>query len=285
MAGCGAAVSERGVTRMRVTGGVLSQACQPRPRCATKPRSLARRPEWRSERFRDNPRPDADEVGPAVPDARRHEPRCEGQRPSLALATHVGVEARRQPESGAAPPRGSHRGPVENRARPRNPLRCCMLASALTAGLAGAQPRQTARSVFPCSRSTRRITRLSCKPRRTKPKAGCAYPPRTARTTWQADRRHRDMVAKGVNLLIVNPRDPEGLVPAVNAASPARIAVIHQRNRAGARLVDSRERVHRCPLTGERLGGHRMSQVALVSGASRLGDHQSPPSNSTREAP
>ena len=35
-----------------------------------------------------------------------------------------------------------------------------------------------------------------------------------------------DMVAKGINLLIINPRDPEGLVPAVNAASAAGVKVI-----------------------------------------------------------
>lgn len=35
-----------------------------------------------------------------------------------------------------------------------------------------------------------------------------------------------DMVAKGVNLLIVNPRDPEGLVPAVNAAAKAGVKVV-----------------------------------------------------------
>ena len=35
-----------------------------------------------------------------------------------------------------------------------------------------------------------------------------------------------DMVAKGVNLLIINPRDPEGLVPAVNAAAQAGVKVV-----------------------------------------------------------
>ena len=35
-----------------------------------------------------------------------------------------------------------------------------------------------------------------------------------------------DLVAKGVNLLIINPRDPEGLVPAVNAASKAGVKVV-----------------------------------------------------------
>ena len=35
-----------------------------------------------------------------------------------------------------------------------------------------------------------------------------------------------DMVAKGINLLIINPRDPEGLVPAVNAASKAGAKVV-----------------------------------------------------------
>ncbi len=35
-----------------------------------------------------------------------------------------------------------------------------------------------------------------------------------------------DMVAKGVNLLILNPRDPEGLVPAVNAAAKAGVKVV-----------------------------------------------------------
>lgn len=35
-----------------------------------------------------------------------------------------------------------------------------------------------------------------------------------------------DMVAKGINLLIINPRDPEGLVPAVNAAASSGVKVI-----------------------------------------------------------
>lgn len=35
-----------------------------------------------------------------------------------------------------------------------------------------------------------------------------------------------DMVSKGVKLLIVNPRDPEGLVPAVNAATAAGVKVV-----------------------------------------------------------
>ena len=35
-----------------------------------------------------------------------------------------------------------------------------------------------------------------------------------------------DMVSKGVNLLILNPRDPEGLVPAVNAAAKAGVKVV-----------------------------------------------------------
>ena len=35
-----------------------------------------------------------------------------------------------------------------------------------------------------------------------------------------------DMVAKGINLLIVNPRDPEGLVPAVNAAAKSGVKVV-----------------------------------------------------------
>ncbi len=35
-----------------------------------------------------------------------------------------------------------------------------------------------------------------------------------------------DMVAKGINLLIINPRDPEGLVPAVNAAAKAGVKVV-----------------------------------------------------------
>ena len=35
-----------------------------------------------------------------------------------------------------------------------------------------------------------------------------------------------DMVSKGVNLLIINPRDPEGLVPAVNAAAKAGVKVV-----------------------------------------------------------
>ena len=35
-----------------------------------------------------------------------------------------------------------------------------------------------------------------------------------------------DMVSKGVNLLIINPRDPEGLVPSVNAAAKAGVKVV-----------------------------------------------------------
>ncbi len=35
-----------------------------------------------------------------------------------------------------------------------------------------------------------------------------------------------DMVAKGVNLLILNPRDPEGLVAAANAATKAGVKVV-----------------------------------------------------------
>jgi len=35
-----------------------------------------------------------------------------------------------------------------------------------------------------------------------------------------------DMVAKGINLLVINPRDPEGLVPAVNAAAKAGVKVV-----------------------------------------------------------
>lgn len=35
-----------------------------------------------------------------------------------------------------------------------------------------------------------------------------------------------DMVAKGINLLIIDPRDPEGLVPAVNAATKAGVKVV-----------------------------------------------------------
>ena len=35
-----------------------------------------------------------------------------------------------------------------------------------------------------------------------------------------------DMVAKGVNIIVVNPRDPEGLVPAVNAAADAGVKVV-----------------------------------------------------------
>jgi ribose transport system substrate-binding protein len=51
-------------------------------------------------------------------------------------------------------------------------------------------------------------------------KAGCEV---VANTDGQNDMNKQvsdveDMVSKGVNLLILNPRDPEGLVPAVNAA-------------------------------------------------------------------
>jgi ribose transport system substrate-binding protein len=35
-----------------------------------------------------------------------------------------------------------------------------------------------------------------------------------------------DMIAQGVNILILNPRDPEGLVPAANAASAAGVKVV-----------------------------------------------------------
>jgi ribose transport system substrate-binding protein len=35
-----------------------------------------------------------------------------------------------------------------------------------------------------------------------------------------------DMIAKGVNLLILNPRDPEGLIPTANAATAAGAKVI-----------------------------------------------------------
>ena len=35
-----------------------------------------------------------------------------------------------------------------------------------------------------------------------------------------------DMVSKGVNLLVINPRDPEGFVPAVNAAAKAGVKVV-----------------------------------------------------------
>lgn len=35
-----------------------------------------------------------------------------------------------------------------------------------------------------------------------------------------------DMVSKGVNLLIINPRDPEGLVPAVNSAAKSGVKVV-----------------------------------------------------------
>jgi ribose transport system substrate-binding protein len=59
-------------------------------------------------------------------------------------------------------------------------------------------------------------------------KAGCEV---VANTDGQNDMNKQvsdveDMVSKGVNLLILNPRDPEGLVPAVNAASGAGVKVV-----------------------------------------------------------
>ena len=36
----------------------------------------------------------------------------------------------------------------------------------------------------------------------------------------------QDMVSAGVNVLIVNPRDPEGLIPAVDAATKAGVKVV-----------------------------------------------------------
>ncbi len=40
----------------------------------------------------------------------------------------------------------------------------------------------------------------------------------------------QDMVAKGINILILNPRDPEGLVPAANAATAAGVKVVAMDN-------------------------------------------------------
>ncbi len=110
----------------------------------------------------------------------------------------------------------------------RHSLRSCVLASALTVGFAGtafAADCKVGVSMFTLN-APYYAAQLEAAQDQAK-KAGCTV----STSDGQNDMSKQigdveDMVAKGVNLLIINPRDPEGLVPAVNAASKAGVKVV-----------------------------------------------------------
>ena len=110
----------------------------------------------------------------------------------------------------------------------RNSLKSCMLASTLMASFAGAGQAADCKvgvSMFTLN-APYYAAQLQAAQDEAK-KAGCSV----STSDGQNDMSKQigdieDMVAKGVNLLVVNPRDPEGLVPAVNAAAKAGVKVV-----------------------------------------------------------
>ncbi|WP_284946415.1 substrate-binding domain-containing protein [Acidisoma cladoniae] len=83
----------------------------------------------------------------------------------------------------------------------------------------------------------------------------------------------QDMIAKGINILILNPRDPEGLVPAANAATAAGVKVVAMDNSIdpAAKIVTLVQSSNQ--KNGELVGAwlaHKMAgkkmKIALLSG-------------------
>lgn len=110
----------------------------------------------------------------------------------------------------------------------RKSLKSCMLASTLAASFAGAGHAADCKvgiSMFTLN-APYYAAQLQAAQEEAK-KAGCSV----STSDGQNDMSKQigdveDMVSKGVNLLVINPRDPEGLVPAVNAAAKAGVKVV-----------------------------------------------------------
>ena len=110
----------------------------------------------------------------------------------------------------------------------RQPLAVCLLASTLVAGVcavAQAADCKVGISMFTLN-APYYAAQLQAAQDQAK-KAGCTV----STSDGQNDMSKQigdveDMVSKEVNLLILNPRDPEGLVPAVNAAAKAGVKVV-----------------------------------------------------------
>ena len=82
-----------------------------------------------------------------------------------------------------------------------------------------------------------------------------------------------DMVARGINVLILNPRDPEGLVPTVNAASAAGVKVVGMDNSFDPRADFITQVRSSNQLNGEAVGewlakkmAGKPMKIALISG-------------------
>ena len=110
----------------------------------------------------------------------------------------------------------------------RQPLRSAFLASTLVAGIAGAAHAADCKigvSMYTLN-APYYAAQLQAVQNEAK-KAGCSVSMADGQNGMDKQIGDvEDLVAKGVNLLIINPRDPEGLVPAVNAASKAGVKVV-----------------------------------------------------------
>jgi ribose transport system substrate-binding protein len=104
----------------------------------------------------------------------------------------------------------------------------CALAALMTAGLttaAGAAGCKVGISMYTLGAPYFAAQEAAAKDQATK--AGCEVSSADAQNDMNKQIGDiEDMVAKGINLLVLNPRDPEGLVPAVNAASAAGVKVV-----------------------------------------------------------
>ncbi len=104
----------------------------------------------------------------------------------------------------------------------------CALAALMTAGLttaAGAADCKVGISMYTLGAPYFAAQEAAAKDQATK--AGCSVSSADAQNDMNKQIGDiEDMVAKGINLLVLNPRDPEGLVPAVNAAAAAGVKVV-----------------------------------------------------------
>lgn len=104
----------------------------------------------------------------------------------------------------------------------------CALAALMTAGLttaAGAADCNVGVSMYTLGAPYFAAQEAAAKDQATK--AGCSVTSADAQNDMNKQIGDvEDMIAKGINLLILNPRDPEGLVPAVNAAAAQGVKVV-----------------------------------------------------------
>ena len=110
----------------------------------------------------------------------------------------------------------------------RTTLSGCALAALMTAGLAtaaGAADCKVGISMYTLGAPYFAAQEAAAKDQASK--AGCEVTSADAQNDMNKQIGDvEDMVAKGINLLVLNPRDPEGLVPAVNAAAAQGVKVV-----------------------------------------------------------